>query len=191
MRIESLQLMGQHIKLVLPTRQHAEQLLAGGNLAMFQYTFGPTQWTTDGIWAFFEARLAASDSLPLVMVEKATGDTVGSSSFLAIAPDHRRVEIGSTWVSLHKQGTLVNKEAKYLMLDYAFETMNVQRVEFKLDARNIRSMKSLESVGAVYEGKLRKHIILRDGTVRDSLYYSVIEDEWPSVKQRLAQKIYQ
>lgn len=185
-----IELFGKNVDLVPPKMHHAEQLVTGGSLEMFRYTLGPEEWTAEGIMYFFDIRSIKSNVIPFVIVEKATGEAVGSSSFIQMVNDHHRVEIGSTWVSFHKQGTLINKEAKYLMLQHAFETWQVLRVEFKLDKRNIRSAKALESIGAVYEGTLRKHMILRDGSIRDSMYYSIVDDEWPAVKAKLAERIY-
>ena len=109
----------------------------------------------------------------------------GSTRFLEIRLEHLRAEIGWTWVTRSAWSTGVNVETKLLLLEHAFETVGLRRVEFKTDARNERSRGALLALGATFEGILRKHMVVRDGGERDSAYYSVIDDEWPAVKRHL------
>lgn len=123
--------------------------------------------------------------LPFVVVLKDDGRPIGCTRFLEIDRANRKVEIGGTWYATEFQRTRVNSECKYLLLRHAFEAWGCVRVQFKTDGRNLRSQKAIERLGAVQEGTLRSHMILLDGTVRDSVFYSVIEAEWPGVKARL------
>jgi RimJ/RimL family protein N-acetyltransferase len=117
------------------------------------------------------------------------GLPVGSSSYMAIAPEHRRLEIGNTWMQPSTWGTGANVEAKYLLLRYAFEELGCVRVEFKTDAKNERARAALAAIPAQFEGIHRNHMLVRGGTRRDSAWYSVIDDEWPSVKAALERRI--
>jgi RimJ/RimL family protein N-acetyltransferase len=99
------------------------------------------------------------------------------------------LEIGGTWYGLEFQRTVVNTECKYLLLQYAFETLDCIRVQLKTDSLNVRSQRAIERLGAKREGVLRNHMIKPDGKFRDSVYYSILDSEWPEVKQRLAEKL--
>ena len=110
---------------------------------------------------------------------------VGSTSYLNPDPANRRVEIGWTWLTPAAQRTGINTEAKYLLLEHAFEHLDCIRVEFKTDARNARSRVALERIGATEEGTLRHHMIMPDGHLRDSTYFSIVRTEWPEVRAHL------
>jgi N-acetyltransferase len=110
---------------------------------------------------------------------------VGSTRFFNIDQNHKRLEIGHTWIAKSWQRTAVNTEAKYLMLQYAFEKLGCIRVEFKTDALNVKSRAAIQRIGAKEEGTLRKHFITATGRTRDSVYYSIIDDEWSELKKRL------
>ena len=135
------------------------------------------------------ARAARGTDLPFVVVLLESNKPIGCSRYLEIRADHRALEIGGTLYARAYQRSGVNTECKYLLLKHAFETLGCIRVQFKTDARNQRSQKSLERIGAVKEGTLRKQMITADGQVRDSIYYSIIESEWPSVKANLKEKL--
>ena len=113
----------------------------------------------------------------------------GSTSYLSLAPEHLRVEIGNTWLNPSAWGTGANVEAKYLLLRHAFETLGLRRVEFKTDARNERARAALAALPAQFEGVHRKHMLVRGGERRDSAWYAVIDDEWPEVKSNLELRI--
>lgn len=123
--------------------------------------------------------------LPFAVIFKEIGKAIGSTRYLEIRPEHRGLEIGGTWYAVEYQRTVVNTECKYLLLKYAFETLGCIRVQFKADIRNERSWRAIERIGGVREGILRNHYILTDGTRRDSVYYSILEREWPEVKEWL------
>jgi RimJ/RimL family protein N-acetyltransferase len=117
------------------------------------------------------------------------GAVAGSTRFLALRPEHRSVEIGWTWLHPSAWGTGANVEAKLLQLRHAFERWGCRRVELKTDARNERSRGALEALGATYEGVHRKHMLVRGGENRDSAWYSVLDDEWPAVRDRLERRL--
>jgi RimJ/RimL family protein N-acetyltransferase len=127
----------------------------------------------------------AGTDLPFAVVHKASGEVAGATRYLNMQPEHRGLEIGGTWYGLQFQRTVVNTESKYLLLTYAFERLGCIRVQFKTDLRNARSQKAIERLGAIREGVLRNHMVMPDGRYRDSVYYSILESEWPVVKQRL------
>ncbi len=137
------------------------------------------QWQTDGT------------ALPFATVEQSTGRVVGSTRYMNIDKPNRHVEIGATWIGRPWQRTVVNTEAKYLMLCHAFETLGCFRVELKTDALNQQSRSAILRIGASQEGIFRKHVVCADGRLRDSVYFSIIDSEWPEVKARLEEKLHQ
>ena len=128
--------------------------------------------------------------VPFVTIRRETGEVIGSTRFLALRPNDRGFEIGGTWIVQSAWNTGANKEAKLLHLGYAFERLGCIRVEFKTDARNERSRRALEALPARFEGIFRKHMVRWYG-LRDSAYYSVIDDEWPNVKRALEAAVFQ
>ena len=141
---------------------------------------------------FVESVLAEQQrkvSVPFATVERNSGRIVGSTRFMNIDVANRHVEIGSTWIAPPWQRTTVNTEAKYLMLCHAFETWKCMRVEFKTDSMNERSRKAILRLGAKEEGTFRKHMVTWSGRIRDSIYFSIIDTEWPAVKAELETKL--
>ncbi len=134
---------------------------------------------------WIDEALSREDEMPFVIVENQKNRVVGSTRYLNIRPEHRSLEIGWTWLGQEWLRTGVNTEAKYLLLRHAFERLGCIRVEFKTDERNQRSQLALERIGATREGVLRNHMIVQGGFYRNSVYFSVIETEWPAVRQRL------
>jgi len=128
-------------------------------------------------------------SMPFATVERNSKKIVGSTRFMNIDAMNRHVEIGSTWIAPPWQRTAVNTEAKYLMLRHAFETWKCMRVEFKTDLMNERSRRAILRLGAKEEGTFRKHMVTWIGRIRDSVYFSIIDTEWPDVKARLEAKL--
>jgi RimJ/RimL family protein N-acetyltransferase len=152
------------------------------------------QWTlarpTDraGLQAWLEAALAnaaAGTEQPFATIDQVTGQAIGSTRFLSIVPEHRRLEIGWTWLGRAWQRSGANREAKLLLLGHAFDQLGANRVEFKTDSRNEPSRTALLGIGATFEGIFRNHMIMPDGPLRHSAYYSVIADEWPTVRAGL------
>lgn len=124
-------------------------------------------------------------SQPFVTIERSSGRVVGSTRFGNYDAANRRIEIGWTWLARQWQRTTINTEAKYLMLTHAFEKLHCVRVELKTDVLNAPSRKAMLRIGAKEEGVLRKHTLMWTGRYRDSIYYSVLDEEWPQVKGRL------
>ena len=129
------------------------------------------------------------ESVVFTTVEISSGRVLGSTRFMNIDRNNRRVEIGSTWIAPAWQRTAVNTEAKYLMLRHAFEVWGCFRVELKTDALNQKSRNAILRVGAREEGTLRRHVVTWTGRVRDSVYFSILDSEWPEVKARLEEKL--
>jgi RimJ/RimL family protein N-acetyltransferase len=127
--------------------------------------------------------------LPFAVIHLESGRVAGATRYLNIAQEHRGLEIGGTWYGLEFQRTAVNTECKYLLLKHAFETLDCIRVQLKTDSLNVRSQRAIERLGAKREGVLRNHMIKPDGSYRDSVYYSILDSEWPEVKKRLAEKL--
>ena len=120
---------------------------------------------------------------------RSAGRAIGSTRFATFERENRRIEIGWTWIGRDWQRTAINTEAKYLMLAHAFEKLACVRVELRTDVLNERSRAAIRRIGAVEEGILRKHAITSAGRVRDDVYYSILDDEWPEVKARLERRM--
>lgn len=131
------------------------------------------------------SRAEKGTDLPFVAIQLASGRVAGATRYLNIMSKDRGLEVGGTWYGLDFQRTIVNTECKYLLLTHAFEVLKCIRVQIKTDARNVRSQKAIERLGANREGVLRNHMILPDGRYRDSVYYSIIDTEWGEVKKNL------
>ena len=123
--------------------------------------------------------------LPFAVIHLESGRVAGATRFLNIAPKDRGLEVGGTWYGTDFQRTAVNTECKYLLLSHAFETLKAIRVQIKTDSRNERSQRAIERLGAKWEGVLRNHMILPDGYIRHSVFYSIIDSEWGDVKKNL------
>jgi RimJ/RimL family protein N-acetyltransferase len=130
-------------------------------------------------------RAEKGTDLPFAVVDLDSGHVAGASRYLNIMPKDRGLEIGGTWYGTEFQRTAINTECKYLLMTHAFESLRAIRVQLKTDLRNVRSQKAIERIGAKKEGVLRNHMILPDGTIRDSVFYSVLDAEWPVVKKNL------
>jgi RimJ/RimL family protein N-acetyltransferase len=142
------------------------------------------KWTEKSL-----AEQERGESLVFITVERVSGQLIGSTRFMNIDQPNRRVEIGSTWIAPAWQRTAINTEAKYLMLRHAFEQWNCIRVELKTDALNQKSRNAILRIGAKEEGTLRRHLVTWTGRVRDTVYFSILDSEWPEVKARLEAKL--
>jgi N-acetyltransferase len=146
-----------------------------------------TWMTTRDTEAWIRTALAATEAHHFVVIKH--GEVIGSTSYLNVVPEHRRLEIGNTWNAPATWGTGANTDAKYLLLRHAFETLGMHRVEFKTDAKNDRARAALAAIPSGFEGIHRKHMVVRDGERRDSAWYAVIDDDWPEVKAALERRI--
>ncbi len=192
MNVEPVVLEGEFVRLEPMRVDHLPALCRAG---LFEELW---RWTTANITneADMEryvrtalAEQAAGTALPFVTIEKESGEVVGSTRFGNIDTANRRAEIGWTWVTPDFQRTFVNTEAKLLMLTHAFEVWGCVRVELKTDSNNAQSRKAIARIGGVEEGTLRAHMITETGRRRDSVYFSIIADEWPAVKERLTEAL--
>ncbi len=193
MKIEPVTLYGNLVRLEPLTIDHAPGLAQVGNDSnIWQYMlYGDVNspekmasWVRDIL-----SRQAQATDLAFAVRHLASGRLAGATRYLDIRPVHRGLEIGGTWYGVEFQRTRVNTEAKYLLLKHAFETLDAIRVQFKADSRNARSLQAIERLGAQREGILRNHMILENGLFRDSVYFSILDSEWPAVKQRLEEKL--
>ena len=185
-------LTGRVVRLEPLSADHTEGLLRFA-LTPSLWRFSISAMRDEGDVAMYVARaLAERDAgaaVPLVVVRRSDGVVVGSTRFAELSAADRRVEIGWTFYDPAVQGTAVNADTKRAMLGHAFDTWRLLRVEFKADARNERSRAALAAVGATFEGTLRRHMRTASGGQRDTVYYSVIADEWPDVRARLDARI--
>ncbi len=186
--LEPVTLEGRLVRLEPLTFEHVPGLAAVAlNPEVWRWTIArPTSEADLRAWAAdTNAARQAGRELPFATIDLASGQPIGSSRYLNIALDHRRIEIGWTWVAPPWQRSGANREAKLLMLTHAFETVGCRRVEFKTDSLNERSRAALLGIGATFEGIFRNHMVMPDGRMRHSAWYSVIDEEWPAVKARL------
>ncbi|HEX5466349.1 MAG TPA: GNAT family N-acetyltransferase [Candidatus Limnocylindrales bacterium] len=187
-RLEPVTLEGQRVRLEPLSLDHLEGLLpvaADDEIWRWTTTVHDTRET---LRAYLEAALAdqaAGRALPFATILRATGQPVGSTRFGSISLPDRRLEIGWTWVGRPWWRSGVNREAKLLMLTYAFEQLGANRVEFKTDSLNERSRTAILALGATQEGILRNHMVSQGGRLRHSVYFSILPPEWPAVKARL------
>ncbi len=187
LQVDPVVLQGENVRLEPLSQDHAQGLYnRGRNAADWAYLPRPCFIDLADARQWIDEALNAPGHLPFAIVEPAKNRVVGSTRYLNIRPEHRSLEIGWTWLGQDWQRTAVNTEAKLLLLTHAFERLGCVRVEFKTDARNLRSQRALERIGATREGVLRNHMIVQGDFVRDSVYFSVIDREWTEVRSRLA-----
>ena len=187
--VKQVALHGSHVRLEPMTEAHIPALAEVGVGQVFWdfMVYGKMETDEDmRVWVQeILSRAQNGTDLPFVAVHLASGRVAGATRYMNIMPKDRGLEIGGTWYGLEFQRTPVNTECKYLLLRHAFETLGCIRVQLKTDLRNERSQKAIERIGAVKEGVLRNHMILPDGYIRHSVFYSIIDTEWPEVKKRL------
>jgi N-acetyltransferase len=193
MDIVPITLEGQHIRLEPLALAHLDALCAVGfDERIWRWNPRAPIRTCDDMQRYIASALqqqADGDSLPFATVEQASGRAIGSTRFADIDRDHRRVEIGYTWIAPAWQRTAVNTEAKYLMLRHAFETWGCVRVELKTDSLNERSRNAILRIGCIQEGIFRNHMVTHSGRLRHSVYFSLIDSEWPMAKANLEAKL--
>ena len=191
MQLAPITLEGQHVRLEPLHLQHADALAGVLDPRIWEFTSSILR-NADEVRKYIETALAwqrAGTAIPFVTMDRATHQVIGSTRFENINVANRRAEIGWTWLNPRWWRTAINTEAKYLMLGHAFEQWKCVRVEFKAVANNRRSRNAILRLGAREEGTLRRHLIAHDGSYHDSVYFSILDDEWPEVKRRLEERL--
>ncbi len=192
MQVDPVVLEGIHVRLEPLSRKHIAGLCEVGlEEQLWRWIPTPVR-TADDMAAYVELALkehANGVSLPFAQIEKATGRLIGSTRYMNIDRVHHRLEIGCTWIGREWQRTAANTEAKYSLLRHAFETLGCMRVELKTDSLNDKSRAAILRIGAKEEGIFRNHMITSSGRIRHTVYFSVIDSEWPEVKSRLERKL--
>ena len=192
MKVSPIVIEGQHVRLEPLTHAHTESLIAAagdGELWKSDVTVVPSADTIDKYIEDALRGLERGTELPFAIVIKATGDVIGTTRFYEIMPADRRVAIGYTWLARSAQRTPVNTETKLLLLQHAFDYWKCVRVEFITDVLNEQSRAAILRLGAKQEGILRNHMIMPSGRIRDSVFFSVIAEEWPEVRANLEAKL--
>jgi RimJ/RimL family protein N-acetyltransferase len=189
MEIHPITLTGRVVRLEPLSEAHTPELTAAGlDERIWRYmrygNITSEKQMRSWIEEILQAQYQGTD-LPFAVVHLATGVAIGSTRYLNILHEHRALEIGGTWYAVAHQRTAVNTECKLMLLHHAFENLECVRVQFKTDLRNKRSQRALERIGAFKEGVLRNHMVLPNGFVRHSVFYSIIDSEWPNVKTLL------
>jgi len=183
---------GKHVALEpLSMRHVADLAVAGADEAIWRWL--PTaHHQPSSMRSFVESALAAQErraALPFATIDLLSGQAVGSTRYHHIDPEHRRLEIGVTWIGPSHQRSHINTEAKLLQFWYAIDVLKCRRVELKADVDNAKSRAAILRLGALEEGIFRKHMLYADGRNRDNVYFSVIDDDWPAVRARLEGKL--
>ena len=188
MQIGPVTLEGRHVRLEPVSLAHVPALWrAGADEEIWRYIPYAIR-AEDEMQAYVEAEIAkqqAGLTVRFATIAKAIAEPVGSTSYLNIERQHRRLEIGGTWITPAWQRSPINTEAKYLQLRHAFEALGCIRVEFKTDSLNTKSRQALARIGALEEGTFRNHMVMPDGRIRHSVYFSITCEDWPAVKAHL------
>jgi RimJ/RimL family protein N-acetyltransferase len=193
MNIHPITLTGRVARLEPLSESHIPDLtIAAGDESIWRFmVYGniTTEEKMRGWVQFLLAEGARGTDLSFAVLHIESGRAIGVTRYLNINSPDRALEIGGTWYAVAYQRTAINTECKYLLLEHAFERLGCVRVQFKTDARNQTSQRAIERIGAVKEGVLRKHVVLPDGFIRDSIFYSIIDSEWPTVKAGLEARL--
>ena len=189
MEIKRITLTGKHVRLEPIGEQHIAGLAEIGRGHDFWKFMLYGDMKTEADFRHFVEDLLAREQkgtdLPFAVIHLASGRVSGSTRYLNIDRPNCGLEVGGTWYGPEFQRTAVNTECKYLLLTHAFEILKAIRVQIKTDLLNVRSQKAIERIGAIKEGVLRNHMILQDGRIRDSVFYSILDKEWAEVKRKL------
>lgn len=189
--VEPVVLEGERVRLEPLELRHAGELVRHASPRVFQFMAlaMPKAQTAEALEQYIRDVQAVPATVPFAIVLRETGEAIGVTTYLDIRPAHRGLEIGMTWVSPEFQGTAVNPECKFLLLWHAFEVLGCERVQLKTDGRNLQSQRAIEKLGAVKEGVLRRHMVMPDGYVRDTVMYSVVTVEWEMAKALLVARL--
>ena len=192
MKLMPVVLEGAHVRLEPLSRGHLPGLCAIGlEQELWRWIPTPVR-TTDDMAAYVELALkeqADGSSLPFAQIEKSAERVIGSTRYMNIEKRHHRAEIGCTWIGHEWQRTAVNTESKYVLLRHAFETLGCMRVELKTDSLNEKSRAAILCIGAKEEGTFRNHMITSSGRIRQTVYFSIVDSEWPGVKSELERRL--
>jgi RimJ/RimL family protein N-acetyltransferase len=190
---EPVVLEGTHVRLEPLAAGHLSGLRAAGDEDPSIFRWMHTDPYRRGGWEAWLTEALTGQAVGRYIcwatVDRASGNAIGSTRFGDIEPAHGRVEIGWTWLGRSHQRTALNTEAKLLQLRYAFDELGAERVALKTDGRNTQSQQAIERIGGVCEGALRRHTRMPDGFIRDTVYYSILRDEWPAVRDRLEERL--
>jgi len=191
MTVSPVVLEGQWVRLEPTGLHHAASLARHATAETFDYfiTGQPPSIDEAGLAAYIADILLKPDVLSFAVIDKESGEAIGMSSYLNILPQHRGLEVGMTWYAPAFRGTRVNPESKLLLIGHAFDTLDAVRVQLKTDLRNVQSQRAIEKLGAVREGVLRHHMIFANGYVRDTVMYSILPAEWPTVRAGLIARL--
>lgn len=191
-RLDPVTLEGRLVRLEPLTFEHVPALSEVAlDPEIWRWTIARPQ-SEDDVRAWAAAAIGAREAgteFPFATVDVATGRPIGSTRYMNIVLEHRRLEIGWTWVAPPWQRTGANREAKLLMLEHAFERLHCRRVEFKTDSNNVKSREALLGIGATFEGIFRNHMVMPDGRMRHSAWYGVTDEDWPAVRAGLEAKL--
>jgi RimJ/RimL family protein N-acetyltransferase len=191
MKPEAVTLENDHVRLEPLEERHREPLRIAGNDADL-WVFANVNLNNTNFDSWIDHRLsevANTNDLTWAVFDKASNSFVGSTSYLAVFLAHKRLEIGWTWYAKRVWAGAVNPSCKYLLMRHGFETLGLNRIELKADARNSRSCKAMERFGAKFEGIHRSHMVRPDGKLRDTAWFSVIREEWPGVRDGLLARL--
>lgn len=189
MNIQPVLLTGRTIRLEPLERRHAADMALAADADTFRYHGLQPEISQAGFESYIDTLLSRAAMVPFAQVLIESGQAIGGTTYMDIQTANRGVEIGTTWIGRAYHGTMVNPEAKYLLLRHAFEEQGAIRVQLKTDSRNLQSQRAIEKLGAVKEGLLRNHMIMPDGHFRHTVMYSITDTEWPAVKSRLEARL--
>jgi RimJ/RimL family protein N-acetyltransferase len=182
-------LQGYSVRLAPVDESHLDQLsLWSAEEDIWRYMTFAHLASREELQAWISTAMQANErgtEMNFAIIDEASRSAIGTTSFYRVVPEHKRIELGKTWLGAPYRRTHINTAAKYLLLHHAFETLLANRVELNTDARNLRSQRAMERLGAVRDGVLRSHTIMRDGFVRDTMNYSFTINDWPVTKTRL------
>lgn len=180
------------VALVPMNREHIEGIFEAAQDSRIWEHMSVDLTTKENVIAYVEDALnkqANGTDFAFVIIDQVTRKIIGCTWFLDIAMSHKRLEIGATWITPSHWRTSVNTNCKYLLLQYCFEELQLNRVQIKTGHENVRSQKAIERIGATKEGVLRNHMIRKEGTIRHTVMYSIIQEEWPQIKQHFEESL--
>jgi len=189
MHMQPITLEGQTIRLEPLAAHHAADLAEVAQPILFIHHGLIPEFSVAGLEAYIHKLNARAGTVAFAQVLKETGKAIGGTTYMNIEEHNRGLEIGTTWLAKAVQGTMVNPEAKYLLLRHAFEDQDAIRVQLRTDSRNMQSQRAIEKLGAQKEGILRNHMVMPDGYLRHTVVYSITPDEWPAIKARLEARL--